>query len=184
MRDSVKTQVKLQMGNNNGEMGGANLRKLITKTVCEELTDMLSSDNKAYEFVRGKSNVVMFVGLQGAGKTTTCTKFAYHYMKKGWRVGVVCADTFRAGAFTQLQMNAAKIKCPFFGHQKETDPVKIAESGVNYFRSKNYEIIIVDTSGRHRQETALFDEMIQVQNTIKPDTGIFVMDGSIGQACY
>jgi signal recognition particle subunit SRP54 len=50
----------------------------------------------------------MFVGLQGAGKTTTCTKFAYHYMKKGWRVGVVCADTFRAG------------------HPKETDPVKIA----------------------------------------------------------
>ena len=76
------------------------LRKIIQKTVVDELTDMLSSKNKAYEFVRGKSNVVMFVGLQGAGKTTTCTKFAYHYMKKGWKVGVVCADTFRAGAFT------------------------------------------------------------------------------------
>ena len=102
----------------------------------------------------------MFVGLQGAGKTTTCTKFAYHYMKKGWRVGVVCADTFRAGAFTQLQMNAAKIKCPFYGNQNEKDPVKIAESGVSYFRKNNYEIIIVDTSGRHRQESALFEEMI------------------------
>ena len=76
------------------------LRKVIQKTVVDELTDMLSSKNKAYEFVRGKPNVVMFVGLQGAGKTTTCTKFAYHYMKKGWKVGVVCADTFRAGAFT------------------------------------------------------------------------------------
>lgn len=145
---------------------------------------MLSSQNKAYEFVRNKPNVVMFVGLQGAGKTTTCTKFAYHYMKKGWRVGVVCADTFRAGAFTQLQMNAAKIKCPFYGHPKETDPVKIAQAGVDFFREKGYEIIIVDTSGRHKQEEALFDEIKEVQAAIKPDTGIFVMDGSIGQACY
>ena len=145
---------------------------------------MLSANVKAYEFKRGKPNVVMFVGLQGAGKTTTCTKFAYHYMKKGWKVGVVCADTFRAGAFTQLQMNAAKIKCPFYGNQQETDPVKIAEAGVAYFRQNNYEIIIVDTSGRHRQEQALFDEMIQVQEKIVPDTGVFVMDGSIGQACF
>ena len=126
------------------------LRKVIQKTVVDELTDMLSSKNKAYEFKRGQPNVVMFVGLQGAGKTTTCTKFAYHYMKKGWKVGVVCADTFRAGAFTQLQMNAAKIKCPFYGNQNDTDPVKIAEDGVAYFRQNKYEVIIVDTSGRHR----------------------------------
>jgi len=126
----------------------------------------------------------MFVGLQGSGKTTTCTKFAFHYMKKGWRVGLVCADTFRAGAFEQLKMNAAKIKCPFFGHKKETDPVKIAAEGVAYFRKMKYEIIIVDTSGRHKQESALFDEMKQVQKEVKPDTAVFVMDGSIGQACY
>jgi signal recognition particle subunit SRP54 len=159
MRDVVKAKAAEQMV---GDMGVANLRRLITSTVVDELTVMLSSHNKAYEFVRGKPNVVMFVGLQGAGKTTTCTKFAYHYMKKGWRVGVVCADTFRAGAFTQLQMNAAKIKCPFFGHPKETDPVKIAQSGVNFFREKGYEIIIVDTSGRHKQEEALFDEIKEV----------------------
>ena len=105
-------------------------------------------------------------------------------MKKGWRVGLVCADTFRAGAFEQLKMNAAKIKCPFFGHKRETDPVKIAEEGVNFFREQKYEIIIVDTSGRHKQETALFEEMQQVARVVNPDTGIFVMDGSIGQACY
>lgn len=145
---------------------------------------MLGSENQPYEFKRNQSNVVMFVGLQGSGKTTTCTKLAYNFMKRGWRVGLVCADTFRAGAFTQLKMNAAKIKCPFFGHQNETDPVKIAEEGVAFFREKKYEIIIVDTSGRHKQEQSLFDEMLQVEATIKPDTSIFVMDGSIGQACY
>jgi signal recognition particle subunit SRP54 len=125
----------------------------------------------------------MFVGLQGSGKTT-CTKFAFHYMKKNWRVGLVCCDTFRAGAFEQLKMNAAKIKCPFFGNKNETDPVKIAQQGVAYFREHKYEIIIVDTSGRHKQETALFDEMKQVEKVVSPDDAIFVMDGSIGQACF
>lgn len=94
MRENVKAHVALH-----GEGGGANMRKLITQSVVEELTKMLESENKPYEFQKGKPNVVMFVGLQGAGKTTTCTKFAYHYMRKGWRVGLVCADTFRAGAF-------------------------------------------------------------------------------------
>mmetsp|Transcript_13700 Transcript_13700/g.9695 ORF Transcript_13700/g.9695 Transcript_13700/m.9695 type:complete len:162 (-) Transcript_13700:1118-1603(-) len=155
LRDAVKTQIKLQMN----EMSGPNLKRFIQKTVVDELTKMLSSSNPPYEFKRATSNVVMFVGLQGSGKTTTCTKFAYHYMKKGYKVGLVCADTFRAGAFEQLMMNAAKIKCPFFGHKKETDPVKIAQEGVEFFRKDKYEVIIVDTSGRHKQEAALFEEM-------------------------
>ncbi|TNV80395.1 hypothetical protein FGO68_gene17118 [Halteria grandinella] len=186
LRDSVKTQVTLQMNSDGQSANGvATVRKLIQRTVVEELTAMLQpAENRPYEFKKGKANVVMLVGLQGSGKTTTCTKFAYHYMKKGWRVGLVCADTFRAGAFEQLKMNAAKIKCPFFGHKKETDPVKIAEEGVNFFKKEKFEIIIVDTSGRHKQEAALFEEMQQVQQTIKPDTAIFVMDSSIGQACY
>lgn len=122
----------------------------------------------------------MFVGLQGAGKTTSCTKYAYHYIKKGWRVGLVCADTFRAGAFEQLKQNAAKIKCPFYGNRNETDPAKISEEGVAFFRKQKYEIIIVDTSGRHKQEAALFEEIKQVNAVVNPDLAIFVMDGSIG----
>jgi len=122
----------------------------------------------------------MFVGLQGSGKTTTCTKLAYYYKKRGWRVALVCADTFRAGAFEQLRMNAAKIGIPFIGNKNEKDPVKIAEEGVNVFREQKFEIILVDTSGRHKQEQSLFDEMVQVENAISPDTSIFVMDGSIG----
>lgn len=60
---------------------------------------MLESEKKPYQPKRGKSNIIMFVGLQGSGKTTTCTKYAYYWKKKGWRVALVCADTFRAGAF-------------------------------------------------------------------------------------
>lgn len=124
----------------------------------------------------------MFVGLQGAGKTTTCTKYAHHYIQQGWRVALVCCDTFRAGAFNQLQQNAAKIRCAFYGNPDETDPVKIADEGVEIFKREKYEIIIVDTSGRHAQEDNLFDEMKQIKDVVQPSETIFVMDGSIGQA--
>ena len=85
--------------NEDDQEQSVNLRREIIRIVVDELTKMLGSENQPYEFVRGKPNVVMFVGLQGSGKTTTCTKFAYNYMKRGYRVGLVCADTFRAGAF-------------------------------------------------------------------------------------
>ena len=121
----------------------------------------------------------------------------------GWKTALVCADTFRAGAFDQLKQNASKVGCmcfeelakrikkayfilmetrvlevriPFYGDYNETDPVKIAEEGVELFKKEKYDLIIVDTSGRHkrlglsdakgflslRQEAALFDEMQQV----------------------
>ena len=105
---------------------GHNKGKIIQDAIYRELVNMLDPGREPFKLRRGKPNVVMFVGLQGAGKTTTCTKFAYQYMRRGWRVGLVCADTFRAGAFEQLKMNAAKIKCPFYGHRDERNPVEIA----------------------------------------------------------
>ena len=82
---------------------GIDPRSMIKKTVVDELTAMLEPERKPYKPKKGKSNVVMYVGLQGSGKTTTCTKYAYYYQKKGWRTSLVCADTFRAGAFDQLK---------------------------------------------------------------------------------
>jgi signal recognition particle subunit SRP54 len=70
---------------------------------------------KAHQPVKGKPNIIMFVGLQGSGKTTTCTKLAYHYLKKNWKACLVCADTFRAGAYDQLKQNATKARIPFYG---------------------------------------------------------------------
>ena len=125
----------------------------------------------------------MFVGLQGSGKTTTCTKWAYYYHKRGWKTCLVCADTYRAGAYDQLKQNATKARIPFYGSYTEIDPVVIASEGVEKFKAEKFEIIIVDTSGRHMQADALFEEMLQVSNAVMPDNIIFVMDASIGQAC-
>lgn len=142
----------------------------------------MNPEAQPYVMQRNKPNVVMFVGLQGAGKTTTIGKFANFYQRKGWRTAMVCADTFRAGAFDQLKQNATKLRVPFYGSYTEADPVRIAEEGVAQFRKENFEVIIVDTSGRHRQESALFDEMQEIQTAVKPDNIVFVMDATQGQA--
>jgi signal recognition particle subunit SRP54 len=91
---------------------------------------------------------------------------AYHYKRKGWKSCLVCADTFRAGALAQLQQNATRCRIPFYGNHEETDPVRAAAEGVEKFKEEGYEIIIVDTSGRHKQEADLFEEMQQVAAAI------------------
>ncbi|KAL8708185.1 MAG: hypothetical protein Q9225_007640 [Loekoesia sp. 1 TL-2023] len=158
-----------------------NKKRLIQKAVFDELVKLVDPHAEAFKPRKGKPNVIMFVGLQGAGKTTTCTKLARHYQTRGFKSCLVCADTFRAGAFDQLKQNATKAKIPYFGSLTSTDPAQVAAEGVAKFKKERFEIIIVDTSGRHRQEKDLFDEMTQIQSAIKPDQTIMVLDATIGQ---
>lgn len=178
LRENVRSVIDFE------EMaGGLNKRRMIQSSVFKELVKLVDPGVKAWQPTKGRPNVIMFVGLQGSGKTTTCTKLAYYYQKKGWKTCLICADTFRAGAFDQLKQNATKARIPFYGSYTEIDPVEIAKDGVDKFKSENFEILIVDTSGRHKQEDSLFEEMLQVYTAIQPDNVIFVMDASIGQAC-
>lgn len=136
------------------------------QAVFDELCKLVDAGHEPYKPKKAKSNVIMFVGLQGSGKTTTVTKLGVHYKRKGWKVAMVCADTFRAGAFDQLKQNATKANIPYYGSYTETDPVQLAYEGVQKFKKENFEIIIVDTSGRHKQEADLFDEMKQIEQLV------------------
>ncbi|KAJ4917537.1 Signal recognition particle 54 kDa protein 3 [Raphanus sativus] len=179
MQNNIKKIVNLE------ELAaGHNKRRIIEQAIFSELCKMLDPGKPAFAPKKAKPSVVMFVGLQGAGKTTTCTKYAYYHQKKGYKPALVCADTFRAGAFDQLKQNATKARIPFYGSYTESDPVKIAVEGVDTFKKENCDLIIVDTSGRHKQEATLFEEMRQVAEATKPDLVIFVMDSSIGQAAF
>lgn len=176
LRKSIKTTVKF-----NDLPPAVNKKRLIQKTVFDELVKLVDPHAEPFKPKKGKSNVIMFVGLQGSGKTTTCTKLARHYQTRGFRSCLVCADTFRAGAFDQLKQNATKAKIPYFGSLTSTDPALVAAEGVAKFKKERFDIIIVDTSGRHRQEKDLFDEMTQIQRAITPDQTIMVLDATIGQ---
>lgn len=178
LRKSIKASVNFK------ELApNVNKKRLIQKAVFDELVKLVDPhpSTKPFNPKKGKPNVIMMVGLQGAGKTTTCTKLARHYQSRGFKACLVCADTFRAGAFDQLKQNATKAKIPYYGSLTQTDPAVVAKEGVDKFKKEKFEIIIVDTSGRHRQEDALFQEMVDIQTAVKPDQTIMVLDASIGQ---
>ncbi|PAA48838.1 hypothetical protein BOX15_Mlig016372g1 [Macrostomum lignano] len=178
LRENVRSVIDF-----NEMAGGLNKRRMIQRAVFQELIKLVDSGVKAWQPTKGQANIIMFVGLQGSGKTTTVTKLAHYYQRKNWKTCMICADTFRAGAYDQFKQNATKARIPFYGSYTETDPVVIASEGVEKFKEDGFEIIIVDTSGRHKQEDSLFEEMLQVSNAISPDNVIFVMDATIGQAC-
>lgn len=201
LRDSIRTKIAQEIKKDTES--AANKRRKLQKIVFDELCGLVDSHEeppKPKKLNRTKtgakptrpgkkavkktadSHVIMFVGLQGAGKTTSCTKLAVYYKRRGFKVGLVCADTFRAGAFDQLKQNAIKSLIPFYGSYLETDPVKVASDGVKKFKEDMFDIIIVDTSGRHKQEQSLFDEMVQIGEAVQPTQTIMVLDAAIGQA--
>ncbi|QLQ78839.1 hypothetical protein HG537_0B01870 [Torulaspora globosa] len=182
LKNNLKSKLLDSKGDNRSISNGQT-KKMIQKAVFDELCDLVDCrTGESFQPKKKKCNVIMFVGLQGSGKTTSCTKLAVYYSRRGYKVGLICADTFRAGAFDQLKQNAIKAHIPFYGSYTETNPVKVAAEGVAKFKKEKFEIIIVDTSGRHQQEQALFQEMVEISNVVKPNQTIMVLDASIGQA--
>ncbi|CAI9089368.1 OLC1v1023932C1 [Oldenlandia corymbosa var. corymbosa] len=161
---------------------GRNKFIILHQAIFSEICKILDVGRPSFIPKKRKPSVVMFVGLQGCGKTTTCTKYAYYHARKGWKPALVCADTFRAGAFDQLKHDALKARIPFYGSYTESDPVKLAVQGVANFKKKNVNLIIVDTRVCHKQDASLLEELHQVSEAIQPDLVIFVMDSRIGQA--
>ncbi|MEM2130706.1 MAG: signal recognition particle protein Srp54 [Candidatus Bathyarchaeia archaeon] len=154
-------------------------REHIVKVVYEEITRFLGEKPVPLTVKSGKRNVFMLVGIQGSGKTTTTAKLARYFQKRGFKTAVVCADTFRAGAFAQLQQLAEQINVPVYGDMKEKDASKVAAEGLKRFQ--NFDIVLVDTAGRHKDEESLIKEMKMLERTVQPDEVIMVIDGTIGQ---
>lgn len=169
---------RVQARTSGEQPAGFDRRKIEEKVLFEELIQLLDPGVPA--FVPHKGQVLLFVGLQGSGKTTSLAKVAAWYKRKGWKIAMVCADTFRAGALDQLAQNATKLGVPYFGSRTDTDPVVVAHEGVAKFFGK-FDLILVDTSGRHCQEADLFAEMKEIEHAIQPDGVYFVLDGRAGQ---
>ncbi|MCX8171154.1 MAG: signal recognition particle protein Srp54 [Candidatus Bathyarchaeota archaeon] len=154
-------------------------REHVIKVVYEEIVRLLGEKTVPLNITPGRRSVLMLVGIQGSGKTTTAAKLARHLQKKGLKVALVCADTFRAGALAQLSQLAAQINVPVYGDEREKNTVKVALDGLKKF--ENYDVVIVDTAGRHKDEKSLMEEMKMLQEMIKPNEVILVIDGTIGQ---
>ncbi|MEM3695328.1 MAG: signal recognition particle protein Srp54 [Candidatus Bathyarchaeia archaeon] len=158
---------------------GISRREHIIKVVYEELTRFLGEKPAPVKIEPGKRKVIMLVGIQGSGKTTAAAKLARYFQKRGLKPALICVDTYRPGAFAQLQQLANRINVPLYGNPSAKDPVKIALEGLKQFNDRD--IIIIDTAGRHKEEQELIKEMIMLERSIKPDEIMLVVDGTIGQ---
>jgi signal recognition particle subunit SRP54 len=158
---------------------GVSRREHVVKVVYEELTRFLGEKSASLKIEPGKRKVLMLVGIQGSGKTTASGKLAKYFQKRGLKTALVCTDTYRPGAYDQLNQLASRANIPVYGEPKEKKSEKIALMGLKQF--KDYDLVIIDTAGRHKEEKGLIDEMKRLEKVIKPDETILVIDGTIGQ---
>ena len=162
--------------------GGITKKDQIVSILYDELARLLGGEG-GMRLDKEKTSVIVMLGGQGSGKTTTTAKLARLYSKRGFKVGVVAADTFRPGAVAQLKTLVDSSGVDVYSDEKEKDSVKISKEGSKNFEgSKN--LVIIDTAGRNKEETGLLQEMKEVVNGVKPDATVLVIDGTIGQQCY
>ena len=158
---------------------GISRKEHVVKVVYEELTRFLGEKSVPLKIEPGKRKILMLVGIQGSGKTTASGKLAKYFQKRGLKTALVCTDTYRPGAFDQLKQLANRTNIPVYGEPKEKKSEKIALRGLKKFQ--DYDLVIIDTAGRHKEEKGLIDEMIRLEKVIKPNETILVIDGTIGQ---
>jgi signal recognition particle subunit SRP54 len=158
----------------------------VIKVLHDELINLLGKKYQPLRLDPLKLNKIMLIGIQGSGKTTSLSKMAVYLKKRGYKVGVIGADTFRPGAFPQLQQLLADHDVEVFGYEKPgKNAVKVVKEGLNHFsKDKKTNMVLIDTSGRHKEETALFKEMKAIAGKARPDEIILVIDGTIGQRAY
>ncbi|MCC9261007.1 MAG: signal recognition particle-docking protein FtsY [Methanobrevibacter woesei] len=141
----------------------------------KNMTEMIE-EKKA----QGEPLVVMFVGINGTGKTTTIGKLANYYLKKGYTPVIAASDTFRAGAIEQVNYHADNVGVKLIKHQKGSDPAAVAYDAIEHARAQGKELVLIDTAGRMQTNTNLMDEMKKIKRVANPDLVIFVGDALTG----
>jgi signal recognition particle subunit FFH/SRP54 (srp54) len=154
-------------------------REYLIYILYDELVKLLGGEQPAEFKPTKKPHVILLLGVEGSGKTTTAAKLAKYLIKRGYKVGLVETDTIRPAAFDQLRQLAEKIGVPFYGERDGRDAVEIAKRGVQNF--KNLDVVIVDTAGRHRNEEALLHEVKAIHDAVKPDEVMLVIDATVGK---
>jgi len=162
---------------------GLSRKDYIVKILYDELSKLLGTEEE-YKFQAGKMNKVLMLGIQGSGKTTITAKLAKFLTKQGYRVSVIGADTFRPGALTQLKTMCEKTNVEVYGEEENKNSPDIVKNGLKNFEGKNFDVVLIDTAGRHKEEKDLLEEMIRISKVADPDLALLVIDGTIGQQCY
>ncbi|MBP5687350.1 MAG: signal recognition particle-docking protein FtsY [Muribaculaceae bacterium] len=163
--------------------------------LCEEITQLLADNDNANreDFTIDddkKPYVIMVVGVNGVGKTTTIGKLAYQFTQAGNKVVLGAADTYRAAADEQLEIWGERVGVPVIKHKMGTDPASVAYDTVASAKAQNADVVIIDTAGRLHNNVGLMNQLTKIKNTMKkvlpdaPNEVLLVLDGSTGQNAF
>ena len=186
----VKVELVFQMTENikkeatNTKLQKAKRKDFIIKLVHDELIHLLGGRTAPIRIKPGKKNVILLVGIQGSGKTTTVGKLAKYYKSKGYKIAVLTTDTWRPGAYEQLVQLTKQIGVKCYGNPNEKNAIKIALQETKKAINDGNDIIIVDTAGRHKEEKELMKEMEILEQKLKPNEVCLVIDGTLGQQAF
>lgn len=153
----------------------------VVKIVHEELTALLGGSQARLQFSGRTPHVIMLVGLQGAGKTTTVAKLAALLRRQGHRPLMVAADVYRPAAIKQLQVLGQQLDIPVFALSEKEDPVRIAAAGVAHARSYGNDVVLIDTAGRLHVDEDMMDELERIARDVDPKETLLVLDAMTGQ---
>ncbi len=163
--------------------------------LCDEITEMLAENNieNGEDFAvpaDKRPYVIMVVGVNGVGKTTTIGKLAYQFKKAGNKVILGAADTFRAAAVEQLDIWGERVGVPVIKQKMGSDPASVAYDTVSSAKTNNADVVIIDTAGRLHNKKGLMDELTKIKNVMQkvipgaPNEVLLVLDGSTGQNAF
>lgn len=153
----------------------------VVKIVKDELVELLGGTESRVNFTPNPPTVIMLVGLQGSGKTTTAGKLANLFRKQGKNPLLVACDIYRPAAIKQLQVVGKQLNIPVFSNEQSKDVVHIAKQAMNVAISKLNDVIILDTAGRLQIDEALMEELKKVKLSVKPHEILLVVDAMTGQ---
>ncbi|MBQ4139306.1 MAG: signal recognition particle-docking protein FtsY, partial [Muribaculaceae bacterium] len=167
----------------------------LNNLLCDEITQMLVDNNNAdvEDFTVAddkKPYVIMVVGVNGVGKTTTIGKLAYQFKQAGNKVVLGAADTYRAAADEQLEIWGQRVDVPVIKHNMGTDPASVAFDAVSSAKAQNADVVIIDTAGRLHNNVGLMNQLTKIKNVMKkvlpdaPHEILLVLDGSTGQNAF
>ncbi len=172
-------------------MGIEELNRVLKEEIVALLKENTVNDTDSFELLdRKRPYVIMVVGVNGVGKTTTIGKLAYKFKEAGKKVVLGAADTFRAAAVEQLVVWAERVGVPIVKQAMGADPASVAYDTLSKAKSEGADVVIIDTAGRLHNKVNLMNELTKIKNVMKkvlpdvPDEVLLVLDGSTGQNAY
>ncbi|WP_029067339.1 signal recognition particle protein [Lachnobacterium bovis] len=163
-------------------MNGLNPGQMVIKIVNEEMTKLMGSDTTEIDFKPGNElTIIMMVGLQGAGKTTTTAKIAGKLKSKGKKVLLAACDVYRPAAIEQLKINGEKQGVEVFAMGNKNKPADIAKAAVNHAISNGNNVLIIDTAGRLHIDEEMMGELVEIKNSVDVHKTLLVVDAMTGQ---